>query len=266
MTKKKEVIEAEVVEETPHQERFDMVETGHVPATQKQFTPMGLINQGVASGAGMETMERLFALQVKHEENESKKAYFKAFAAFKSEAIAITKDKTVDFTGQGGRVVYDHATIGNVINTISPFLSKHGLSLNWNTVQNGAITVTCTLTHELGYSQSTSLTAGKDSSGKKNEIQQVASTQTYLQRHTALSITGLATSDQKDDDGKGSEEPHVDVISDSQYCDLVALIEDVKANEMGFCAHFGIPSVEMLPASSLKGACQMLEAKRKGGA
>ena len=81
-----------------------------------------------------------------------------------------------------------------------------------------------------------------------------------------LSICGLATSDQKDDDGRGSEETHVDIITDSQCCDLIALIEDVKANEMGFCAHFGIPAVEMLPAASLKGACQMLEAKRKGGA
>ena len=262
MTKRKsEVVEAEVVEETPHQNRFDVVKTEeNIPAA---YTPMSMIQQAIASGAGLETMERLFALQVKYEENEAKKAYFSAFAAFKSEVIDIIKDKSVGYTGRSGAVGYDHASIGNVISTMTPFLSKHALSLNWDTVQNGAITVTCTLTHALGFSQSTSLTAGKDDTGNKNEIQQVISTQTYLQRHTALAITGLATRDQTDDDSKRSEEPKVEVIIENQALDLLALMTEVKANEKGFCVHFGIELVELLPVTKFKTAVKMLEAKRQ---
>ncbi|MNL48938.1 ERF superfamily protein [compost metagenome] len=42
-----------------------------------------------------------------------------------------------------------------------------------------------------------------DNSGKKNAIQQVASTITYLQRYTLLAATGVATKGQ-DDDARGA--------------------------------------------------------------
>jgi hypothetical protein len=42
-----------------------------------------------------------------------------------------------------------------------------------------------------------------DQSGNKNAIQAIASTVTYLERHTAVAITGVAVSDEEDDDGAG---------------------------------------------------------------
>jgi hypothetical protein len=42
-----------------------------------------------------------------------------------------------------------------------------------------------------------------DQSGGKNAIQAIASTVTYLERHTAIAITGVAVSDEEDDDGAG---------------------------------------------------------------
>jgi len=264
MTKKKVVKAAEVVEEkTAHQTRFDVVTTEANPPST--FTPANLIQQAITSGAGLETMERLFDLQLKYEENEAKKAYFKAFAAFKAEAVDIVKDHTVDFKNQAGkRTVYDHATIGNVIKTITPYLSLHDLSLNWSTVQNGSITVTCTLTHALGFSQSTSLSAGKDSTGGKNDIQQVISTQTYLQRHTALAITGLATRDQ-DDDGRGSEADaeYIEVITEDQGMDLLSLLAELKISEAYFNSYYKIDHVYQLPAAKFAGAVKNLEDKRK---
>ena len=253
MGKKVEVVEAEVIDETPHQERFDMVETEEqLPAAA--FTPTDMIQHAIKSGAGMETMERLFDLQVKYEENEAKKAYFAAFASFKSEVIDIIKDKSVGYTGKGGKVGYDHASIGNVISTITPYLSKHALSLNWDTVQNGQITVTCTLTHALGFSQSTSLSAGKDNTGNKNEIQQVISTQTYLQRHTALAITGLATRDQTDDDGKEHNAKPVEHITEDQWRELDTLISQVDGKDVDyFCKSLRIDGMDLLPAEKFKG-------------
>ena len=71
----------------------------------------------------------------------------------------------------------------------------------------GMISVTCTLTHSMGHSESVTMPpVAPDNSGKKNSIQQVASAITYLQRYSLLAITGLAAKDQ-DDDGIATGEP-----------------------------------------------------------
>ena len=258
MGKKAEVVEAEVVNE--HQSRFDMVETEEqLPAAKQQFTPMDMIMKAMESDADVDRLEKLWALQVKFEEREAEKAFNRAFAAFKAEAISIINDKHVDYTGQGGRVQYDHSSIGNVIQTITPPLSKHGLALSWDTVQNGQITTTCTLTHELGFSRSTSLSAGKDTSGKKNDIQQVASAQTYLQRYTALSITGLATQDQKDDDGIGSQP--VEYVTEEQWRELDTLLTQIKSKSTeDICKAYRIEGLDLLPAKSFDNVKERLNA------
>jgi hypothetical protein len=170
------------------------------------ITPMSLIARAQETNASIEQMQQLFELQIRYEENEAKKAYHKAVAAFKTEVIKIVKDKKVGYENNDGSFTgYTHVSLGNVINTITPFLSRHGLSLSWDTIQQGGdISTTCTLTHELGHSTSTTMQAQKDNTGRKNAIQQVASTISYLQRYTALAITGLAAAEQ-DDDAVGSE-------------------------------------------------------------
>lgn len=227
-------------------------------------TPMTLIKSAQEKDASIEQMQQLFDLQLRWEDNEAKKAFNVAIADFKKEAVVITKDKSVGYTNKDGSFTgYSHASLGNVIGTITPFLSGHGLSISWDTLQTeGDISVTCCLTHELGHSTSTTMTAKKDDSGKKNPIQQLASTVAYLQRYTALSITGLATEDQ-DDDGKGADPDPVDVIDDEQYANLDALMDEVKANRKGFLTAYKITSLELLPATMYNHACKSLEAKRK---
>ena len=44
--------------------------------------------------------------------------------------------------------------------------------------------MTCVVSHRLGHSEENTLTAGRDESGNKNNIQAVGSTITYLQRYT----------------------------------------------------------------------------------
>ena len=68
-------------------------------------------------------------------------------------------------------------------------------------------------------------------------------------------------------DAPAQAEPQkVEIITETQSYDLLAFIKEVGANEQGFCAHFGVSDVALLPVSKYKTACAMLEAKRKGGA
>ena len=232
-------------------------------------TPMDLIARAQASDASIEKMEQLFRLQLQWEDNEAKKAYHQAVADFKTESITILKDKKVGYTNKDGTFTgYSHATLGNIIQQIIPVMSKHGLSHSWEIKQESDISVTCHLTHNLGYSTSVTMSAGKDDSGKKNLIQQVASTVTYLQRYTLLSITGMAAQDQ-DDDGKGADKPDdVQRVSERQWMDFTALVSDIKGDKAekylkGFCSYHKITDIAELPAAKFDAAVITLEKERK---
>lgn len=167
-------------------------------------TPRDLLALAVTQGAAIETMERLWNLQVQFEEREAKKACVEAMSAFKAEPITIFKRKQVGYeTRDGDWVGYSHAELSDVTGAVVPAMAKHGLSHRWDVVQqNGRIVVTCIVTHKLGHSMQVTMDAAPDNSGKKNAIQQTASTITYLQRYTLLAVTGMSTSGM-DDDGNG---------------------------------------------------------------
>jgi hypothetical protein len=226
-------------------------------------TPMDLIARAQQANASIESMAQLFELQLRYEQNEAKKAYFQAVALFKAEAVDIVKNKKVKYSTSKGVTEYNHAELGQVVNTVTPLLSKHGLSHHWEYFQEGSkIKVTCFLTHEMGYEKSTSLEAGADDSGGKNSIQAIGSTTSYLERYTFLAMTGLASREQ-DDDGKGAgKKVEVEIITEQQTMDLLCLIKEVGADEDQFCTYFKVEKVCFLPAAKYPNAVKMLEAKR----
>lgn len=174
-------------------------------ASSSAGLPMRLIEMAVTSNASMDQLERLMSLQERHEANEARRAYVQAMARFKQQPVTIVKDRAVGYEGRGGEFVgYKHATLASVTRTLVPALAEHGLSHSWSVNQEGGvIAVRCTLTHELGHSEHIEMKAPPDASGKKNAIQQIGSTITYLQRYTLLAITGMST-EEMDDDGHGA--------------------------------------------------------------
>ena len=168
--------------------------------------PLAMAMQAIKAGMSVADMRAMLDLQKDWEANEARKAYVAAMAEFKRDPPEIFKRKQVEFTTRDGDTTsYKHATLGDVTTAIINGLAQHGISHRWDTKQDGGkIVVSCILTHNMGHSESTSLEAMPDASGKKNGIQQVASTITYLQRYTLLGASGLATKDEEDDDGAGA--------------------------------------------------------------
>lgn len=186
------------------------------------MTPMQMLQIAVAKGVDTEQIKALMELQREWKADRALEAFTHAMTAFRAEAIKITKNKDVL---HNGKFMYRHALLSDIVNTVVPRLSEHGLSHRWETKQEGAlITVACIITHELGHSISNSLTASPDTSGAKNAIQAIGSTVTYLQRYTFLAITGLAASD-ADNDGAGAEVPVT--ITAPQISDLEKLMLEV---------------------------------------
>jgi hypothetical protein len=192
------------------------VEVAHQAPTRElaltDNSPAATMLAALQKGASLEQVEKMMELQERWEANEARKAYVAAMAEFKRNPPEIFKRKAVEFTTRDGDTTsYKHATLGDVTSAVIDGLAQHGISHRWDTKQEGGrIIVTCILTHSLGHSESTSLEGAPDASGKKNGIQQVASTITYLQRYTLLSASGLAAKDVADDDGAGAA-PRPDV-------------------------------------------------------
>lgn len=183
-----------------------------VPVAQPQrtalamTTPADLLRIAVESNADLDKLERLILLQDKREAKEAKRAYDMAFSAFKAEAVMILKGRKVTDGPLRGK---SYAELHDVVNAVTPALSKHGLSSSWKLTMDEKdwMQVTCYLRHVNGHEESVSMGGPPDAGGAKNAIQARASTKTYLERYTLKAITGL--SEQEDDDdgagGRGDE-------------------------------------------------------------
>jgi ERF superfamily len=200
-------------------------------------SPMTLMQMGIQQGFGPEQLQQIMAMGIAVQEHEikmrahaAKEAFAADFARFKAEEIVkITKDKHVSYTGAKGQTDYDHATIGNVVKTITAAISKYGFSTAWRTAQEKTtITVTCVLRHRAGHTEEVSMSADADPSGGKNAIQAIGSAVTYLQRYTLLAITGCATSDQSDDDGRAASEQAA--LADAHVGTLIAAVNKATTN------------------------------------
>lgn len=184
---------------------------GQRDALPTTTTPADLLAMAVNQGADLDKLERLMALQERWEAGESRKAFTTAMTRFRSEPVDIYKAKNVSFSGTS----YSHAELSDVTAAINPALAKHDLSFRWDVQQEGnQITVACVLTHINGHSERISMSGPPDDSGKKNRIQQIASTVTYLQRYTLLAITGMSTKGMDDDAAEAGGSADADALSE----------------------------------------------------
>ncbi|KWR76471.1 hypothetical protein RN01_28130 [Cupriavidus sp. SHE] len=203
-----DVLDVEATTSAPRTAALPAHRQSGAQATSGPVTPDTLLLIAVEKGADLEYIGKLLDLRERGLAMEARKAYVKSMAAFKTEPITIRRSKAVGYnTREGDFVGYTHAELSDVTDAVGPAMAKHGLSFAWNILQgNGLITVECVITHELGHSEKVVMSGPPDNSGKKNVIQQTASTITYLQRYTLLAVTGMSTKGMDDDGAGGSDD------------------------------------------------------------
>ena len=209
-------------------------------------------------GVTVDQLEKLLLIEERYKAGLAKQAYHKAMTAFKENPPKIEKTKSVSF-GQG-KAAYKHATLYSVTEKINSALSKHGLSASWGVKQNGTVSVTTRITHELGHSEETTLSAPSDTSGSKNAIQAIGSTISYLERYGLLALCGLATMDQ-DDDGQAAV---TEFISDKELSQLLDHLAAEGIDTIKTCEYLKVESLSKLPKSEFQKAMRLKKAAKPG--
>lgn len=192
-------------------------------------SPLNLLALAIEKGSSIEQLTQLMALQERYDANQAKIHFVAALNAFKANPPHIAKNNTVSFGEGSNKTTYDHATLDHVSDSIGAALAVHNLSHRWDTEQleSGVIKVTCVLTHLMGHSERTTLQAPPDASGKKNTIQSIGSTVTYLQRYTLLAATGMAVKGM-DNDGAGDD---ANRLPEAEYQGFIAKIKKATRKE-----------------------------------
>ncbi|MEY8194475.1 MAG: ERF family protein [Cycloclasticus sp.] len=164
---------------------------------------LALIEAAINQNLDVEKLSKVLELQTQWENKESRKSYFTALSGFQSELPIIKKTKTAKFpTRNGGTMEYCYASLDDICEQIKPLLQKHGLSYRFEQhTENMAIHIRCIVTHSDGHSEHCTMNGQPDTSGNKNNLQQMASAVTYLRRYAIEGAFGIATAAQ-DIDGR----------------------------------------------------------------
>ena len=199
-TQERQVMDLEPIEREA--QPIALQQTGTIAAQ----SPMGMMLAAMSQGASLEQVEKMMDLQDRWERKESEKAYNAAFAAFKAEAVRIIKGRKVTDGPLRGK---EYAELHDVVDAVTPALSRHGLSTAWKLTRDEKdwLEVTCTLKHIGGHSESVSMGGPPDAGGAKNALQARASTKSYLERYTLKAICGVAEGG--DDSDGNTPEPTV---------------------------------------------------------
>lgn len=227
------------------------------PATDpSQITALTLLDKAVSAGHSVQALEKLLDLQERYEKREAEKAFAMAISQFQAECPPIVKRKAAQVGS--GQIMY--APLGDIVEQIKDVLARHQLSFRFRIedLEDGGIKVTCIVAHALGHSETTSMRGNPDDSGRKNAIQQVGSTVTYLQRYTLVGALGLTTADE-DMDGRVMQ----DFITADQRKDLEERGKAIGVNMQKYLAYLGVGELKELRAVDYAKADQAMKDQEK---
>lgn len=180
-------------------------------------TSFDIVHAALESG-NVEMYREAVALAKELDAIAARKAFDNALADAKAKLPVIKKNSHVTFDSKGGGTDYWHEDLAEVVGTIAPILSGHGLSHRWRLKGKPGepITVWCIISHRDGHREENEISAGADATGGKNPIQAMKSAVSYMERITLMASLGLA-SRRDDDDGRGNagEAPKVEEPTDT---------------------------------------------------
>jgi len=242
------------------------------PALSETAAVLSMIERAARDPAvDIDKLERLMKLQEDRDAARARVAFDAAMAEMQPQLPTIDRKGKIEVRkkdGNGDRTgaiqqSTPYALWEDINEAIRPILAAHGFSLTFRAgrTPEGLVTVTGILAHRDGHREEDTFTLQHDSTGSKNAVQAVGSSNSYGKRYTAINLLNITTRGQ-DDDGKAAGAP--ETITQDQADDLQAMIESVNANKDKFLKFFELDQVSQLPAKRYQEAVNMLNAKARG--
>lgn len=158
----------------------------------------------------------------------------------------------------GDRVISTYAKHEDIEAVIRPLYSAEGFSFSFNSeLKDGIEIYYGKLSHAAGHSVTAEMRLPADTSGAKNAIQAKGSTISYARRYLVTMLLNLVTSGEDDDGMAGGAA----TIDDVQAAEIEKLIEDVKADRVGFLKYMKADSVPEIKNADYPKAIAALKAK-----
>lgn len=215
--------------------------------------------------ADAEKMERLMTLYERIADRQAEADFHAAMADMQPHLPIINKTGVIKNKAGGKQAGY--ARWEDVVEGITPIISRHGFSLTFRIRNEGdKVIVTGVLAHRGGHAERTDAPPlAADMSGSKNGVQALGSSVSYGKRYAAFALLNIVARDEDDDGrtgGNGSQ-----FITEQQFMELRNLMDEAQADEPRFLAFLGVEHLEELPTAKLNGAFAALRRKisdRKG--
>lgn len=241
------------------------------PALSETAAVLSMIERAARDPAvDIDKLERLMKMQKEMAEMKAKIAFDAAMADMQIKLPVIDRKGRIEVrektsTGKRDGDIQQstkYALWEDINEAIRPILAEHGFSLTFRAGKTdaGLVTVTGILAHREGHREADTITLQHDSTGSKNAVQAVGSSNSYGKRYTAINLLNITTRGQ-DDDGKAAG---TEFISADQTGELTALIESVGADKAKFLRFFKVENLTDLPAKRYQEAVTMLNAKQRG--
>jgi hypothetical protein len=218
-------------------------------------TPLQIIADSVAAGnTNVDVLEKMFALYERDEARKASQEFDGAMAKFQGEVPPIPRVKKADR--------YYFAPYEKVMETIKPYLSKHGLSIRVSTKEHsdGYWTTICTVAHSGGHKETSEFTCPIDRENKTkiNAPQQRGSANSYGRRYALSNALNLAFCDE-DDDGQQAGTVY---LNEEQIATIEALLTEIDADVPKFLRWCRADSVEAIALHKYKTVVTKLQQMR----
>jgi len=173
-----------------------------------------------APGFDPSNLEKLIDLHERTEATRARKAYHAAFAEMQQVLPSIYR------TGRGHNSI-TYAKNHDIQEALRPVLFQHGFGISFRTAaaEGGKLRVVLVLAHRDGHSEESELIIGADTTGNKNAIQAMGSSQTYAQRYLTLAMLNLTSHDDPNDDD-GNAAGRAAVVDPKGFTEWLDNLED----------------------------------------
>lgn len=150
-------------------------------------------------------LEKLVELEGTVAKREAERIFGEQFAAFRRALPKIPRDRK-GAVRNGTAIMY--ASLETIQPIVDPLLAEHGFFYRFTTEpsKDGQwLIVTCTLQHEAGHSERSSMPVPMTTIPKATKAQEATGTRTYGKRLALSDVLGLSTTDEADGAGPGEK-------------------------------------------------------------